>query len=164
MVRWFSALSIALALLAAWPLAPWPLSWAAPGGARAAELQTIEIATAGGTRSFSVELANTRKAVDRGLMYRKSLPDGQGMLFDFGAEKRIEMWMENTFIPLDMVFIGADGRIRRIAENTKPLSRRLISSGGPIRAVLEINAGTVRKLGIAPGDLVSHPMFATKPR
>ena len=169
MVRWFLALSIALTLLAAWPLgswslAPWPLSWATQGGAYAADLQTLEIATAGGPHSFSVELANTRAAVDRGLMYRKSLPDGQGMLFDFGSEQRIEMWMENTFIPLDMIFIGADGRIRRIAENTKPLSRRLISSGGRIRAVLEINAGTARKLGIAQGDVVSHPIFAAKPQ
>jgi uncharacterized membrane protein (UPF0127 family) len=162
MVRLLSALSIALALLLslAPSLAP---SWAAPAGARAG-LQTVEIATTGGIRSFSVELANTRQAVDRGLMYRRSLPDGQGMLFDFGSEKRIEMWMENTFIPLDMIFIGADGRIRRIAENTKPLSRRLISSGGRIRAVLEVNAGTARKLGIAPGDVVSHPIFAAKPK
>jgi len=155
MVRLFSALSIALALLTACP---------APGGAGAAELQTVEIATAGGIRRFSVELAQTGRELDRGLMYRKSLPDGQGMLFDFGSEQRLDMWMKNTFIPLDMVFIGADGRVRRIAEHTKPLSRRLIPSGGPVRAVLEINAGAARALGIAPGDLVSHPIFAAKPR
>ena len=155
MVRLFLALSIALALLTV---------WAVPGGACAADLQTVEIATAGGTRSLSVELAKTGRDLDRGLMGRKSLPDGQGMLFDFGSEQRLAMWMKNTVIPLDMIFIGADGRIRRIAENTKPLSKSLIPSGGRVRAVLEINAGTARKLGIAPGDLVSHPMFAAKPR
>ena len=159
MVPRFSASSIALALLLCWLL-----SWAAPGGASAADLQTVEIATAGGNRRFSVELANTRQTMDRGLMYRRSLPEGQGMLFDFGSERRIQMWMKNTFIPLDMIFIGADGRIRRIAENTKPLSTRLISSGGRVRAVLEINAGKARTLGIAPGDVVSHPMFPAKPK
>ena len=155
MVRLFSALSVALVLLTV---------WAAPGGARAADLQAVEIATAGGIRRLSVELAKTGRDLDRGLMGRKSLPDGQGMLFDFGSEQRLDMWMKNTFIPLDMIFIGADGRIGRIAENTKPLSSRLISSGGPVRAVLEINAGTARKLGIAPGDVVSHPTFAAKPK
>ena len=155
MVRLFLAFSIALALLTV---------WAAANGASAADLQTIEIATAGGSHSFSVELAKTGRDLDRGLMGRKSLPDGEGMLFDFGSEQRLDMWMKNTFIPLDMIFIGADGRIRRIAENTKPLSKRLISSGGRVRAVLEVNAGTARKLGLAPGDAVSHPMFAAKPQ
>ena len=155
MVRLFLALSIALALLTVWP---------DPGGASAAGLQTVEIATAGGIRRFSVELAQTGRDLDRGLMYRKSLPDGQGMLFDFGSEQRLAMWMKNTFIPLDMIFIAADGRIGRIAENTKPLSRRLIPSGGRVRAVLEINAGAARRLGIAPGDVVSHPIFAAKPK
>ena len=159
MPRWFSPSSIALTLLLSWLL-----SWAALGGASAAGLQTVEIATAGGKRRFSVELVSTREAMNRGLMYRRSLPDGQGMLFDFGSERPIAMWMKNTFIPLDMIFIGADGRVRRIAENTKPLSTRLIPSGGRIRAVLEINAGTARTLGIAPGDVVSHPMFSAKPK
>jgi uncharacterized membrane protein (UPF0127 family) len=149
---------MALALLLAWLL-----SWAALGGASAAGLQTVEIATAGGKRRFSVELVSTREAMNRGLMYRRSLPDGQGMLFDFGSERPIAMWMKNTLIPLDMIFISADGRVRRIAENTKPLSTRLIPSRGRIRAVLEINAGTARTLGIAPGDVVSHPMFPAGP-
>lgn len=162
MVRWFFALSIALVLLLS------PLfgahSWAAIDPAIAADRHTVEIATAGGARRFAVELAETPRAVERGLMYRKSLPEGQGMLFDFGSEQPINMWMKNTFIPLDMIFIGADGRVRRIVENTKPLSTRLIPSGEPARAVLEINAGTARRLGIAPGDLVSHPLFAAKLR
>jgi uncharacterized membrane protein (UPF0127 family) len=69
------------------------------------------------------------------------------------------MWMQNTYIPLDMLFIRGDGRIRRIAENTEPLSTRIIPSGGPVLAVLEVAGGTARKLGIAPGDRVANPIF-----
>jgi len=154
MARLFSALAVALLLSV----------WAAGDPAPAADRQTVEIATAGGTRRISVELAATPQAIGRGLMFRKHLPDGHGMLFDFGPERRIDMWMKNTLIPLDMIFIGADGRIRQIAENTKPLSTRLISSSGPARAVLEINAGAARKLGIAVGDRVLHTIFAAGAR
>jgi uncharacterized protein len=109
-------------------------------------------------------VAATGPALDRGLMYRRSLPAGQGMLFDFGSEQRITMWMKNTYVALDMIFIGTDGRISRIAANTKPLSTRLISSGEPARYVLEVNAGTARKLGIAVGDRVSHPAIGAQAR
>ena len=81
------------------------------------------------------------------------------MLFDFSPEQQVQMWMRNTFISLDMIFIRADGRILRIAENTEPLSERIIDSGGPVRGVLEVVAGTAKKLGIAPGDRVAHPLF-----
>jgi uncharacterized membrane protein (UPF0127 family) len=92
-------------------------------------------------------------------MFRKKLPEGQGMLFDFGREQTVAMWMENTFVPLDMLFIRGDGSILRIAENTVPLSTRIIPSGGPVRAVLEVIAGTARKDGIEPGDRVAFPIF-----
>ena len=75
-------------------------------------------------------------------MFRKSLPEGQGMLFDFHQEQPVGFWMQNTYIPLDMIFIRGDGRILRIAENTEPLSTRIIPSGGPVRAVLELIGGT----------------------
>jgi uncharacterized membrane protein (UPF0127 family) len=81
------------------------------------------------------------------------------MLFDFKQDQMVAMWMKNTYIPLDMMFIRADGTIARIAENTEPLSERIISSGSPVRAVLEVIGGTARKLGIAAGDRVAHPMF-----
>jgi hypothetical protein len=81
------------------------------------------------------------------------------MLFDFGHDQDVSMWMKNTYIPLDMLFIQSDGRISHIAENTEPLSERIISSGGPVRAVLEVIGGTARKLGIAPGDRVASAMF-----
>jgi uncharacterized protein len=98
----------------------------------------------------------------KGLMYRKELPEGRGMLFDFQREQEVSFWMQNTYISLDMLFIRGDGRILRIAENTEPLSTRIISSGGPVRAVLEVIGGTARKLGLAPGDRVAHPIFNSR--
>ncbi len=127
--------------------------------ARAAELQTLEIVGKGGVHVFAVELARTPAERERGLMFVRELPEGRGMLFDFERDQEVAMWMRNTFIPLDMLFIRADGRIHRIAENTEPMSERIIPSGGPVRAVLEVIGGTARKLGITAGDRVAHPMF-----
>jgi uncharacterized membrane protein (UPF0127 family) len=129
------------------------------GPARAAETQMLEIATKTGVRAFEVEIATTDAERERGLMYRKSMPISHGMLFDFERDQNVSMWMKNTYIPLDMIFILSDGRIWRIAENTTPLSERIISSGGPVRAVLELNGGAARRFGIAPGDKVAHPAF-----
>ena len=100
-------------------------------GARAASVQPLEIVTKSGVQVFSVEMATTEEEKTTGLMYRKELPDGKGMLFDFSPEQQVSMWMKNTYISLDMIFIRADGRILRIAENTEPQSTRIISSGGP---------------------------------
>lgn len=127
--------------------------------ARAADMQTLEIVTKSGVKVFNVEIARTTEERERGLMFRKELPDGQGMLFDFSPQQEVSMWMKNTYVSLDMIFIQADGRILRIAENTKPLSERIISSGGPVKAVLEVVAGTARKDGIAAGDRVAGPLF-----
>jgi uncharacterized membrane protein (UPF0127 family) len=109
--------------------------------------------------TFSVEIAVNDEERAKGLMFRKELPEGQGMLFDFKRDEAVSMWMRNTYVPLDMIFIQRDGRILRIAEHTEPLSERIIPSGGPVRAVLEVVAGTARKLGIAPGDRVAHAIF-----
>jgi uncharacterized membrane protein (UPF0127 family) len=137
--------------------------WAFLGaGAKAASIGTLEIVTKTGVHVFSVEMATTEKEKETGLMYRKELPDGKGMLFDFSPEQQISMWMKNTYISLDMIFIRADGRILRIAENTEPESTRIISSGGLAKGVLEVIAGTARKYGIAPGDRVAHPLFNGK--
>jgi len=127
--------------------------------ARAASVQPLEIATKSGVQVFSVEMATTEEEKTQGLMYRKELPDGKGMLFDFSPEQQISMWMKNTYISLDMIFIRADGRILRIAENTEPLSTKIISSGGLAKGVLEVIAGTAQKYGIQPGDRVAHPLF-----
>jgi uncharacterized membrane protein (UPF0127 family) len=126
---------------------------------RAAPQQTLEIASKSGVHVFAVEIADTEAAREKGLMFRKELPEGQGMLFDFHRDQDVAFWMKNTYIALDLIFIQGDGRILHIAENTEPLSTRTIPSGGPVRAVLEVIGGTAEKLGIAPGDRVGYPAF-----
>jgi len=128
----------------------------------AAEAQTLEIVTANGVHSFAVELVANDADRAKGLMFRRELPEGRGMLFDFQREQEVAMWMQNTYIPLDMIFINADGRIRRIAENTEPLSTVNIPSGGPVRGVLEVIGGTAKKFGIRAGDRVGHPIFSRR--
>jgi len=127
--------------------------------ARGAEQQTLEIASKSGVHVFAVELAVTEEERARGLMFRRSVPDSYGMLFDFKRDQEVTMWMRNTYVSLDMIFIQSDGRIRRIAENTETESDKIIPSGGPVRAVLEVAAGTARKLGIEPGDRVATPIL-----
>jgi uncharacterized membrane protein (UPF0127 family) len=122
--------------------------------------QAITVVTQNGDQSFTAEFANTPAQRDRGLMFRTRLPERQGMLFYFGRDQEIRMWMKNTLIPLDMIFIQNDGRIHRIEHNTKPGSLRPISSNGPVRAVLEMSAGTSKKYGIVPGDRVIHQLFS----
>src|SRR3954453_7112488 len=128
-------------------------------GVWAASVQPLEIVTKKGVQVFSVEMATTEEEKTTGLMYRKELADGKGMLFDFSPPQEISMWMKNTYISLDMIFIQADGRILRIAENTEPLSTQIISSGGLAKGVLEVVGGTAKKYGIQPGDRVGHPLF-----
>ena len=128
---------------------------------RAAD-DTLEIVSKSGVHVFRVELAVTDEQRAHGLMFRRSLPEGQGMLFKFEPDQVIQMWMHNTYISLDMIFIRSDGRVLRIAESTKPESDSIISSGAPARGVLEVIAGTARKLGIAPGDRVAHPWFGQR--
>ena len=155
MGRWIATLALALTLVA--PASPWharPL--------QAAELQPLEIVTKSGVRNFSVELAVTDAELDRGLMFRRELPEDRGMLFDFKQDQPLAMWMKNTRLSLDMIFIRSDGSIVRIAENTRPQSTATVSSGSPARAVLEVVGGTARKLGIAPGDRVIHPIFRVR--
>lgn len=117
---------------------------------------TIESAN-GETHEFKVELAETESERAQGLMYRRSLNEDSGMLFLYPRSRRTSMWMKNTFIPLDIIFIDEVGRIIRIAERTIPESTQSIPSGGPVKAVLEINAGVSERLGIAVGDQVYHP-------
>jgi uncharacterized protein len=127
--------------------------------ARSAEQQILEIASKTGVHVFSVELAVTDDERSRGLMFRRSVPESYGMLFDFKRDQEVTMWMRNTYVSLDMIFIQSDGRIRRIAENTETESDKIIPSGGQVRAVLEVAAGTARKLGIEAGDRVATPIF-----
>lgn len=108
---------------------------------------------------FTVEIAESSAQKSRGLMYRREMAADEGMLFLHRRDRVLTMWMANTFLPLDMLFIEADGRISRIEENTIPQSRETISSRQRVRAVLELNAGTTRKLGITEGDRVVYESF-----
>jgi len=125
------------------------------------ETNRLTIVTRAGVRhDFSLEIANSPEMRSRGLMFRRELAEGRGMLFDFGPrESEVTMWMKNTYISLDMIFIRANGQVRHIAENTTPLSEATISSNGPVKGVLEVIAGTARRLGLAAGDKVEHPFF-----
>ena len=123
------------------------------------ERSSLAIRTSGGEVKLDVELALTTEQRSRGLMFRDALAPFTGMLFDFGPPQPVSMWMMNTRIPLDMLFIAADGTITRIAANTEPYSTRTIDSGGLVKGVLEIAGGSARMLGIKPGDKVVHPIF-----
>lgn len=129
------------------------------GARAAASLERLEIITSSGTHEFQVEIADTPGERSKGLMYRKSMPQNQGMLFDFHVEGPVMMWMKNTYIPLDMVFVSREGVVTRVAANTVPMSEEVISSGGPAYAVLELNAGVADKIGLKAGDEIRHPAF-----
>lgn len=120
----------------------------------------LVIKTRTGEVTFSVELADTPEKRSLGLMHRRELAADAGMLFNFSQTAPVAMWMKNTLIPLDMVFIKADGAIVNIAERTVPETLTPIESRGPVLAVLELNGGTCARLGIRPGDTVLHPVFA----
>jgi uncharacterized protein len=109
--------------------------------------------------TFKIWLADTPRRQSQGLMFVRSLPAQRGMLFVHESPKPIGMWMKNTFIPLDMVFIDAQGRIQQIVPNTTPHSLETIRSDQPALAVLEIGGGEAQRLGLKAGQLISHPAF-----
>jgi uncharacterized membrane protein (UPF0127 family) len=120
---------------------------------------SLLVVTASREIKFDVELALNDAERSRGLMYREKLGPYDGMLFDFYQDAPVSFWMKNTLIPLDMVFIAGDGTIKHVHANAVPLSTEAIPSQFPVRAVLEINGGSARLLGIKPGDKVKHPIF-----
>ena len=136
------------------------------GGAAAAQNAEIKfkrsslvVETGGREIKFEVDLALNDVERARGLMFRDKLGPYEGMLFDFYQEAPVSFWMKNTLIPLDMVFIAADGTVKHVHANAVPLSTDTIPSQFPVRAVLEINGGSAKLLGIKPGDKVKHPIF-----
>lgn len=123
-------------------------------------LEELRITTAGGNSVlYNVEVARTPVQMQRGLMFRDNMPEDRGMLFIYQPERPARMWMKNTILSLDMIFIDANGQIINIAENTTPFSLDTIESGGPVRAVLELNAGQAGKHNFVVGDKVLHPVF-----
>ena len=142
------------------------LGWAAAmvltatcAGHADAPLQRLEIDTASGPHRFQVEFMSTDAEREKGLMFRRSLAKDHGMLFDFHTQQPVTFWMENTYIPLDMIFVADDGRVVAIKHDAKPLDRSLIPSGAPTLGVIEVNAGIADAIGVKVGDLVKHPMF-----
>jgi uncharacterized membrane protein (UPF0127 family) len=122
-------------------------------------VETIVIDTHRGPARFRVEVANDAASQERGLMYRKQLAQNSGMIFDFARPRFAAFWMKNTYIPLDMLFVRADGTISSIEPNAVPLSLQTIPSREPIVAVIELNGGRAHDLDIEPGDRVRAPIF-----
>lgn len=138
------------------------IAWAVGAGAQAPaafERTTLVIETADGRHAFDIELALTPAQQSQGLMFRRQMAADAGMLFFHWREKVATMWMRNTILPLDMLFVATDGRVVHIVERTVPQSLTTISAGRPVRAVLELNAGTVRRLAVKSGDRLIHPLF-----
>ncbi|ESY82997.1 hypothetical protein X740_03375 [Mesorhizobium sp. LNHC221B00] len=116
--------------------------------------------TKSGERSFSIEVADNEAEREAGLMFREDMADDHGMLFVFDETREVNFWMKNTPMPLDLIFVGQDGRIRAIEEG-EPQSEAIVSPGEPVRFVLELKAGTAARDGIADGDLLRHPAIGT---
>lgn len=133
----------------------------APACAQDAQEKTepLTIVSANGRHPFDVEVMRTEAQRSRGLMYRRTMAANHGMLFNFDAPQPVTMWMKNTYLSLDMVFIRSDGTIARVAAETEPLSTKIIPSNEPVLAVLELVGGTAGKLGIRAGDRIEHGMF-----
>ncbi|MBL3551746.1 DUF192 domain-containing protein [Rhodovulum sulfidophilum] len=133
----------------------------AAGSAQAAECAENRVDLRGdwGTARFTVELADDEAERALGLMNREHLAGSAGMLFIYPGPRRVAFWMENTLIPLDMIFLDAAGRVRRVAADAVPLDRTPIDGGPGILAVLEINGGLAARLGIVPGTELRHPAF-----
>lgn len=129
--------------------------------ARAGELDQLTIQTDSGTHHFVVELALTGEQRAIGLMHRDQMDENAGMLFRFDSSRPVAMWMKNTLIPLDMIFIRADGTVANVHQNAVPHSEKVIGSGEPVLYVLELNGGIAEKIGIEPGDRVMHSIIDT---
>ncbi|MBL8564247.1 MAG: DUF192 domain-containing protein [Hyphomicrobiaceae bacterium] len=140
------------------PFSAAPKAGKSPAPAVAAD--RLVLATAKGRHEISVEIADTPEKQAVGLMFRRSMAADHGMLFPYRSEQELTMWMSNTYISLDMVFIRGDGTVHRVARNTEPLSEAIVPSQGPVLAVLELIAGSADRYGIEPGNRVEHPVFS----
>lgn len=123
--------------------------------------ETMTLVTAAGDKAITVEITESNEEKMRGLMFRTALADDQGMIFYYDQPQDVTMWMRNTYIPLDMVFIKPDGTVQRIVERTEPLSEAIISSVDPVIACLELAGGAAQRLGLKVGDKIGHALFQT---
>lgn len=155
------ALVVLAALAASWPAAR---ARAQTGPQPRLPEEPLAIVGRDGARHvFRVEVATDPDHQATGLMFRERVGPDEGMLFDWGAPRESTMWMRNTLVPLDMLFVAADGRVHRIAERTVPLSLAVVASNGPVRATLELAGGTAERLNLRVGDQVRHRVFGTAP-
>lgn len=143
--------------------------WLAFGSAALAQdkplpVTTIVIDTEHGPHTFRVEIAADHASQEKGLMFRRQMPPDDGMLFEFPRPEMQFFWMKNTILPLDIIFIRANGTISSIAPNAVPYSTTTIPSIEPVRAVLELNGGRAAQLGIEPDDVVHHAFFGNASR
>jgi uncharacterized membrane protein (UPF0127 family) len=141
-------LTMVLAFFLTWP------ALAVGDDSHLAKIEPVAIETSQGTTTFLTEIADTNWLRARGLMFRHKLPEDHAMLFDFKETRPVMMWMKNTRISLDMIFVRADGSVARVVENTVPMSETIIDSGEPVAYVIEVAAGTARRIGLKPGDKV----------
>jgi uncharacterized protein len=154
-----TSVSKLLAAIAIGPIATGPIA-TGPASAKMRR-ETLSLKTSTAEHVIDIEIAETMEEKSLGLMFRTAVPELTGMLFPYGDPQDITMWMKNTYVSLDMVFIRADGIVHRVAARTEPLSEAVISSQGNVVAVLELAAGAAERLGLKPGDLVRHKIFKT---
>ena len=157
--RGFLALFSSAALLWAAMLLPFAtmlLPFATTSAIAAAPLRELQIDTSSGTHVFKVEIARTEPEREKGLMFRRAMPQDHGMLFVYQTEEPVVFWMKNTYLPLDMLFIDHTGHIVSIKHDAKPLDESLIPSGAPSENVLELNAGVANAIGAKVGDAVHY--------
>lgn len=127
--------------------------------AEALEKQPLTFLTADGKHMITVEVADTEQERNAGLMFRRTIGDSEGMIFLYPQEQQVAMWMKNTYLSLDMIFVRSNGTIHRIEEHTEPFSESMIGSNGEVRAVIEMKAGSADRLGLKAGDKVDYPTF-----
>ncbi|MEW6436796.1 MAG: DUF192 domain-containing protein [Pseudomonadota bacterium] len=132
---------------------------ALPGLAQS-DRNVLSIETAGGAYKFNVDVMRSQPDLEKGLMFRKSIPADYGMLFDFQHEQTIMMWMKNTLIPLDMIFMDKTGKVVGIIANAEPMSEKILTVSAPTDAVLEVRGGTAARIGLKVGDTVRDAIFA----
>lgn len=157
--RWREAFGVRFARVVTFALIAQAVCLFAATSPRADEFSALTIVGASGSHSFQVEIAATDASREKGLMNRRYMPAGRGMLFEFDQDAPVSFWMKNTYIPLDMIFIARNGAVTRIVANAEPLSEAIIPSGGPCAAVLELNGGVAAQIGLKVGDVVRHPFF-----
>ncbi|HXZ17327.1 MAG TPA: DUF192 domain-containing protein [Roseiarcus sp.] len=141
------------------PVALLILTIGAGDRASSAGLEPLQVVADGRTQEFKVEVAADDASRERGLMNRRFMPADHGMLFEFPKNAPVSFWMKNTYIPLDLIFLSPAGVVTNIVAMAEPLSERIIPSGPPCAAVLEVNGGVAASIGLKVGDTVKHPFF-----